>query len=871
MFGRRKPEDALDAELRFHLEQQIEKYLALGMSAEDARRQARLDFGGLDQVKESCRDVRTSRYFTDFLQDLRFGCRMLKKSWRTAVISIAVIAIGVGANIAAFSIADAFLLRPLRLPAIESAVRILGTDKTHSQPVEEFAAADFLALQGASRSLENIAAWSLFLGNISGGSGPEEASGMAVSANFFEVFGIQPAAGRFLDAGDGQETSAPVAVISYALWDRQYRSRPEAVGAIIRVQGRDYRIAGVAPKAFRYIPEAEVWIPLILTPQDRADRSKTSLKLVARLGKGVTIRQADAELATLSGRLPSAAAGSSSGRVARVVPLLAHFAPDDDEDAYIYLVWAAALLVLGVTIANVANLQYSRATLREREMAIRTALGAGRFRLVRQLLTESALLGMTGCVAGAWVAIETVSLMRSSLPASLVRYVQGWDYFSVNPRALVYGLAAAALAGLLAGIAPALSVSSIRPSEQLKASGPGASAGPSRHRLRNILVVIQVSLSVVLLVGAAVVIAGFRQLAEPLPGTDPDSALTLRMILAESDYRGPQQLREFQLKFLDAIQALPGIKTAALVSDLPYSGMANGDAFFVEGRPVTPGVQLPSAILQSASPAYFQAMHIPIVKGRRLEVTDRADSTPVGVVSEALAREAFPGEDPLSRRIKLFSFSPTAKEPWITIVGVAKDVQGQPAPSALYRPYEQAPPRFFDMVVRSSVPPLEVAKPVLAKLKEINPSQPAYDVRTLREVYDNQVLPLRWVADLVSLLGLFALILAAMGVFGVVSNAALERKKEVAIRMAFGARAQTVTWMVLKHGFALAAAGAVLGMGVGAVLSRILAASMPEVHAASLWTCIAAGSFLAAGAVPACYFPARRAAMGNPAETLRTE
>ncbi len=535
MFGRRTPEKALDAELRFHLQQQVENYISSGMTPEEARRLARIEFGGLDEVKESCRDVRSTRFLADLVQDLRYGWRMLLKARRTTAISVAVIAIGVGANMAAFSIADAFLLRPLRVPGIDRVMRILAKEQGNLDLQEVFSAPEFLELQTNTRSFESIAAWSEFTGNLTGGNVAEVSNGMVVSANLFRLFGVAPVLGRSLIEEDGLEGSEPAAVISYGLWARQFGLANDTIGKTIRVQGRPYRIAGVMPKEFQYLPEADVWVPLVLTPKDRAERTNVYLTLAARLRDGVTPRQASAELTALSSASPDA----HRQRATRAVPLTQHLMSGDDGRAYIYLLWTSAFLVLLVATANVANLQYARASLRTREIAIRTALGAGRWRLLRQLATENALLGILACIAGAYAATATVSFLRLAFSPRLARYVSGWEYFSVNPRALAYGLGAAVLAGLLAGIAPALFASGIRPAEQLKAGDRAASGGRSRHRLKNTLVVIQVSLSMVLLVGASILTASIRSMSEPLPGTDPDSALTFRMILAESGYPGP--------------------------------------------------------------------------------------------------------------------------------------------------------------------------------------------------------------------------------------------------------------------------------------------------------------------------------------------
>jgi putative ABC transport system permease protein len=870
MLGRRKRERQLESELHFHLERQIADFLAAGLEPEEARRRARLDFGGLEQIKESCREERKGRYVEEVFRDLRYGARMLAKSRRTVAISVLAIALGVGANMAAYSIADAFLLHPLLLPDIDRLVLISATERGQSKPWQGFPPADYLDWRAAGRSFESILAWNEFTDNLAGDGDPEVVSGMRVSSNFFRTLGVAPLVGQGMSEGDDDD---PAAVLSYGLWVRRFGANPDAIGKTIRLHERSYRIAGVMPKQFRYLPEADLWIPLILTPQQRVDRRGAFLYLTAKLRPGVGLRQANSELTTLSRQLASAFPESHRERGAQAVSLAKRVRPDDDNgDAYIYMLWVSAGLVLLVATANVANLQFARVSLRAREMAMRTALGASRWRLVRQLLTENGILGILACVAGAGMAFWTVWALRFNFPPKDTRYLSGWDHFSVNPGALVYGLGVAVLAGLLAGIFPALLASSAAPAEQLKEGDRGASAGRRRHRLRSAFVVIQVSLSVVLLAGAVVVAKSIWSFTEPLPNTDPQSALTLRMILRESEYSDAVKMRAFEQQLMDAFHAIPGMEQIALVSNLPYSGETDGGIFRIQGRPDAPLSRLPGLQFQAVSPEYFAAIHIPIVQGRGFDSSDSVDSLPVAVVSEALVRQQFAGENPLGRKIKMELRGPNA--PWLTIVGVAGDIAALPAeaPSAtLYRPFVQEPPRAFDLLLRPSSPPRQIETSVLAKLRELDASQPAYDVQTLQELYDSQVAPLKGAANLMNVLGGLALALAAMGVFSVVVNTAVERQKEVAIRVTFGARMGSVVWMVLRQAMGLTLAGAVLGTAGAVAFSRVLAASIPEIHAPSAWLYLEVALFLATIAIPACYFPARRAALADPAAILRGE
>lgn len=871
MFGRERHEQQIDQELRFHIERQVADYVASGMTPEEARRRAQIEFGGVEQIKEACRDERGGRWLEQFVQDLRYGARVLGRARAAVVVSALVIGLGVGANMAIYSIVDAFLWRPLALPDMDRLVAVAATERGQRNG-SAFAPVDYLEWTTATGSFESVSAWASSVGNLAGEGDPEVANGMSVSADLFRTFRVAPMLGRTLTRDDVREDSAAVVVISYGLWLRHFGSSPAVLGKTLEYNERSYRVVGVMPKEFRYQPETDLWIPLVLTPEQRADAARESLAVVARLKPGVSLAQANAELASHAARLASAYPQTHAQRGAQAVSL-AEVMNGEEAGGYMYALWAASFLVLLAAIANVANLQFARVSSRSRELAVRSALGAGRLRLIRQLLTENTLLGGLACTAGTLVAYWSVAALRASMPSTLVKFVAGWDQFSVNPQVLAYGLAVAVLAGVLSGVAPALGASAGSLGTTLKEAGRGSSAGRRRHRMRGAFVLLQVSLSMVLLVGAAAVVIRTRQISEPLPNTDPSSALTFRVLLPASRYGGPQRIREFQQRLLASLDALPGVTSAAMIQDLPYSGEAFGANYAVEGRPADSGSSPPFLLQEVASDHYFEAMHIPLVAGRWFDSRDTAEAPPVAIVSDVLAQHEFGGQDPLGGRIRVGPAD--GNGPWLTIVGVVRHVRHSaenlvPVPM-LYRPYRQAPVRGFDVILRPAGPPMAMVKSVLAALHAVDPVQPVYDIRTLQDVYYNQTLGETWSAVLIGGMGGLALLLAAMGVFSVVANAAMERQKEVAIRMTFGARLGSVLWMVVKQGAGLTAVGVVIGVAGGVGFCRLLAAAIPQVEVPGAGLFAAAAAFLMAVAIPACYFPARRAALADPAAVLRDE
>ncbi len=870
MFGRERHERQIDKELRFHIERQVADYVASGMTPEEARRRAQLELGGLEQTKESCRDERRGRWIEQFVQDVRYGLRMLGRARAAVAVSVLVIALGVGANMAVFNMVDAFLWHPLALPDLDRIVQILGTEQGRTSS-DSFAPADYLDWSADSQTFSAMAAWRQMTGNLSGEGDPEVIRALSVDAGFFPVFGVDPLLGRTFAASDGPD----VAVISYGLWVRHFASDAAVLGKTIDYRDHAYRIAGVMPKEFRYLPESDLWVPLALTPEDRANRTNASLSVVGRLKAGAGIEQANADLATRAARLAAEFPQSHAGRGLRALGLAEQIngdSGDGDGKPYMYSLWAAALLVLVIGTANVANLQLARVSLRERELAVRSALGAGRLRLMRQLLTENALLGVLACVSGTLVAYWTIAAMRASVPADLIPFIGGWEQFGVNLRVLAYGLAVAVGAGMLAGIAPALAASARAPGARMQETGRSVSAGRRRHRLRSMFVVVQVSLSIALLTGAVAVAVGAQRIAEPIANTDPQSALTFKLILPMSRYGPPERIQAFQQRLVEATQQMPGVRSAAIVTALPYSGNGYGATYEVEGKPRLAGSRPAFLFQQAVSEQYFEAMRIPLVSGRPFGRSDGADAPPVAIISELMVKQAFGGQDPLGRRIQLRS--DTSDSRWLTVVGVVKDVRHSALSIMLpmvYRPYLQAPMRQFDVILRPAGPPMQMVNSVRAAIAKLDPAQAAYDFGTLQDVYYNQTMGETMSARMIGAMGGLALLLAAMGVFSVVASAAVERQKEVAIRMTFGARLASVVWMVVRQGMALTVAGAVLGTAGAVAFCRLLAAAIPvvEVPGAGLFAAVA--GFLVAIAIPACYFPARRAALADPAAVLREE
>lgn len=806
--------------------------------------------------------------------DIRYGARTLRKSPGFAITAVATLALGIGATAAMFGVADALLWKPVALPHIETLVAVVQEVPGSPNAWNGTSPADTDDIRRDITALENLASWDEALAGIANESGqPAERVPQAmVSVNFFDVMGVRPVRGRAFRAGEDQTGRDREVILSDRLWRRRFGADPEIVGRNIRLDDREYLVTGIMPPGFQFPLPTELWTPLALTPEARASRSLLSLTSMGRLKDGWHVQQARAQANTTAAQLERLYPATNKGRRFLVIP--AHrFMIGEYTLQYTLMTFYAVLFVLLIACVNVANLQFARATSRTREIAVRTALGAGRGRLIAQLITENVLLAVAGGWLGLLVASWGLDLARVNMPPEIARYILGWEKMDLDGRTLAFTLAAALASGILAGIAPAWQLSRPDLAGSLKEGGRGSSAGRARHHLRNILVAAEIALTVVLLVGAGLMVRSFRGMLAAGTGMQPETLLTLRMAISEARYREPYQVAAFYRQVLEKTAALPGVKTSAVATALPFSLHNTARIFTIEGKPPEPGRQ-PSAYYQVVSPSYFQAMHAPLRAGRFLNEGDRDNAPLVAMISERAAGRWWPGEAaPVGRHIKMGP--PESASPWITIVGIVgnvpHDVYDRVPRPVLYLPYEQAPLRATDIAIRTAGDPLAAAPAVTAAIREIDPQQPVSDVHSMTRSIRLDATGVDYVAALMAIFGGLALVLSAVGVYGVMSYLVAEQTHDIGIRVALGAPREHVMGMVFRRGMTTALAGLAIGLVAAYGLARLLAALIFGVDTGDPATFIGIPVTLILTAALAIWIPARRAMRVDPIVALHHE
>ncbi|HEY6402309.1 MAG TPA: ABC transporter permease, partial [Blastocatellia bacterium] len=702
LFFKPKMEQELDEEVRFHLEREIEENIARGMTPEEARYAAIRSFGGVERVKEESRDVRGIRLLEGLWQDLRFGARMLLKNPGFTLVAVIMLALGIGANTAIFSLTNALVLRPFDFPDLDRLVMVSGTMLQHGSASYGMTPADYADLRRQQTAFVDLAAYQQSSATITGVGEPERVQNVKVAAGFFRLLGGEAVLGRMFLPEEEQAGRDQVAVLSYDLWQQRFGADPRIVGATVSLDGKAHTVIGVMPESFNFPRPVELWTPLALGNEAWNERQDQSLSVVARLKPGVELGQANAEVGILAQRLATQYPQTNTGR-GLTIKLLRQRANGEYSDVFVELLMAAVGFVLLIACVNIANMQLARASARGRELAVRAALGAGRSALVRQLLTESLLLGLLGGICGLLVSFWFLNFIRGSFPPEMVRYIAGWEHFRINERVMTFTFLIALASSVIFGLVPALQSSRPNLNETLKEGGRSDGAGVGRQRLRKALIVAEVALALVLLVGSGLMVKGFARLTEKQhQGFDPRHVLTLRTILPWSRYAEARQIATFHRLAQERLAALPGVESASSASFLPGSDNWDLTEFQIEGRPAPRG-QEREITYQKAGADYFRTVRIPIVKGRAFSGTDAEDAPRVAVISEALARRYFPNEDPLGRRVKVGTAN-TA--PWHTIIGVAGDVSrfmfDRETQPILYLPNQQIPDRGAYLFVRTS-------------------------------------------------------------------------------------------------------------------------------------------------------------------------
>jgi putative ABC transport system permease protein len=809
----------------------------------------------------------------DLIKDIRYGARGLLKQPGFTAIVLATLALGIGASTAIFSVVNAVVLRPLPFRQADRIVAIqeLGPDGKRVQATP----ANYLDWRAQNTSFEHLAAILQRPSNLALADQAERLELAMTSANFFSVFSVQPSLGRLFIPADEIAGHAPVAVISNSLWQRRFSSDPEIVGKTITLDGQSFSVIGVAPAGFQYPDRTEVWLPplrLAPTLNERMDPTQVRgfgfLSVVALLKPGVAVVQAGSEMETITARLRQQYPATNNRRFNRVVSLHTHLVGETQR--MVVLLFGAVTFVLLIACANVANLLLANASSRQKEMAIRAAMGASRWRVMRQLLTESSIMAFAGGAFGLLLAWWGVALITKLLPTDFPRLGE----INTDWRVLGFSLVASLFTGILFGFAPALQISKGDVQDYLKESGRGTAGSLRHHRLRNLLIISEVALSVVLLAGAGLLFRSFLRLQSVQPGFNAQRVLTARVEPSGAKYRSDPDYIAFYEQVLQRVQATPGVETAGFINTLPLAkGPTAG--FRIEGRPLLTTDKWPGGNYRTVSPDYFRAMNIPIVQGRVFTQRDNLQTPLVMLVNQALARRDFPNEDPVGKRISFGNTDANGQPVWFEIVGVANDVRSlelkeEPAPE-FYLSTLQDSFTGMSLVVRTNVEPEGIAAGIRRSVNEVDKTAPVSDVKTMEHVVAATVMQPRFNLFLLGLFGGIALLLSAAGIYGVTAYTVTQRTHELGIRLALGAQVGDVLRMILAQGMKVISAGVFLGLLAAVALMRLLRGLLFGVSATDPLTFVAIAFVLVFVALVACYIPARRATKVDPLEALRYE
>ena len=866
LFAKRRREQELSAEMDSHLQLHIDDNLRAGMSPAQARREAVMKLGGIEQTRQAYRERRGLPVLETLLQDFRYGLRMLSKNPGFTATAVVTLALGIGVNTTIFSIAEAFLVHPLALPSLDRLVAVTNGQK---RPV---APADYLDWKLQSQLLEHLSAYRSLDMSLTGTGEPERVYGAAVTADFFRALAVDPSEGRAFSSGEDELGHNQVVILSHRLWQRRFGADRAVLGKSVAVDGKPYTVIGVMDKSVEFPVPTDLWIPLALTPKEKTGRGAASLHVIGQLNPGASASQAQAEMTLLARHLSDAYPLTNKDREAQVMPLV-EFVEGSITRAYTVMMLVIVGIVLLVACANVANLQFARATSRKSEMAVRTALGAGRSRIIRQLLTESVLLSLLGGAASLLFASACLWLCVSRMPSYVVRLWAGFDKIRLDGWAFLFTFAAALVSGILVGILPALGTSKAGAGDALK-GGRNATASRGAQRLRSIFVTAQVAVALVLVVGAALLIKGFREMTGSADTYAPERVLTLGVSLPVSRYPQSADQLVFYRKALDDLSSLPGVESVAAFNCYPLSNNGTSWTYFqVEGS-IAPDLRhSPWADTQSITPAYLQFMRVQVEAGRGFTADDRETTQPVAIVNQKLAKLYWPKQSPLGKRLRVGG--PDDSSPWLTVVGVAADVLYDwtshiPAPT-IYRPLTQAPLAASLLGIRTSSDPASLETAVRGRIAAIDPDLPAFDVKPLDLAIHESTVGLGYTGAMMGILGLIALAVAVVGIYGVMAYSVGERTKEFGLRMAIGARPRDILWLAGRHGLHVTAAAFAIGLPSAIVSARLLASLVYGTSPGDPLVFVGVPLTLFLAVILAGYIPARRAMRVDPMVALRYE
>jgi putative ABC transport system permease protein len=798
------------------------------------------------------------------LQDIRYGIRGFFKRPGFTIVALIALALGIGANTAIFSLVNAVLLRPLPFAEPERLIWVFGNIRNGGNRAS-VAPLDFLDFRSQNTTFDQFAAsFSVPLPvNLTGTGEPERLTAAGVTGNYFQALGVVPFMGRAFQIENEKPEQNQVAVLSYALWQKRFGGDPAIVGKRVTLDGKSSEVIGVMPRDFTFPQTAELWVPINFDAGPQMKQRKAHfLRPIGRLKPGISIAQAQADTDAIARRLEEQYPATNTGWSLRLVPLQEQLVGNIKPT--LFLLFGAVGFVLLIACANVANLLLVRAAAREKEIALRTALGAGRVRIVRQMITESVLLALMGGALGALLAVWGVELLVKLSAGSIPSTAQ----VKIDLTVLAFTFAISILTGVLFGLAPALRTLKLNLSESLKEGGRSSGEGAPRNRTRSVLVVIESAVAVVLLIGAGLLIRSFIQLQKTNPGFDSHGVLTMRVDLPREKYPNQEKTGNFFAQLENRVSGLPGVETVGLITELPLTGQPNDMPFLIEGRPPASPEQRLGADFRRVNQQYFKSLRIPLLRGRNFTEQEAHQSARVVVISDLLATAVFPNEDPLGKWL-VMAFDDTPFE----IIGIVGDIrhramESDPLP-AMYLPTIQTP--WMNLVIRTQGDPASLSAAVRREVQAIDPDHPVAAVRTMDEWVDMSVAASRYRTALLGLLALVALVLASTGIYGVMSYSVTQRTHEIGVRMALGARRFDVLKLVVRQGMTLVVIGVALGLGGAFALTRVMASLLFGVTAKDPITFTVVGLLLATVAFVACYIPARRATKVDPLVALRYE
>jgi predicted permease len=877
LFGRERMEAELDDELRFHFDGEVEKYVKAGMSDDEARRRARMAFGGQEQMKEDCRDARGTSWLEQAAQDGRYAVRQLWATKTFAVVMILTLALAIGANSAIFSVVEGVLIRPLAYPQADRMVRLFLSSPAFPHFVLN--PWDFHDYRERSKSFESLAAFSRADMQLSGDTArPEMLNGFTITAGYFETLGVQPELGHEFDRGNEVPNSARQAIISDRLWRTRFASDPNIIGRKVTLNALPFTVVGVMPagtehpgntyRAMAYGREVDVWSPFWFEGNG-TERGSHYIEGIGRLKDGVTVGAARAEMNAIMTQITREHSKNPSQWQVLVVPLNEEIVGASRPMLLVLL--GAVGMVLLIAGANAANLLLARAASRRRELAVRLALGAQRSRLVRQLMTESLMIALAGGALGLALAAVGVRGIVSLLPMDFPRVHD----IHVSAPVFLFTLAISAVTGILFGLFPALQASRTDPRVGLHEGGRTATGGRHQQRMRSALVVSEVTLACALLIGAGLMLRSLLNQLHLNPGFREDHVLTAALSLPGSEYKGGAPAAQFIQQLIGDLQAMPGVEAAGAGSDLPWTGWDENSSFNIEGKQPPPNEYFHGRY-HAATPDYFRALGTPLVRGRFFTDADKDGAPAVVIVNEALEKKYWPHEDAVGRRIT-FDDQPKEKD-WLTVVGVVGDVKDKPssagAEPGYWWPHAQAPFHDMAVVVRFGSGlsnPGVMTDALRNEVHRLNPGLALAHVQLMNEIVEESVATPRMAFVLVGLFGGLAILLAAIGTYGVISYAVSQRTAEFGLRMALGAQRGDLLRLVLGQGARLVIPGAILGVVLALGLGRAMKSLIYGVSPADPLTFVAVAGLVQLVALVASYFPARRAAGADPIRALRSE